>query len=290
MKDEATRQRLENVGARFLDGFEYALLAKEVEDATPLLERVDRPFRGFAYEGAAMGFAVLDGMPGRGGRVTKFLDGAGAPHVYMAYVGIGWAFAKLPRFCWSSVATPDPLLRWLALDGLGFYHAYFNTERYVRQQYVGPRLGWPADVPGDYSQRVIDQGIGRAMWFVAGADPEVATSMIGRFDPARQGDLWAGMGLAATYAGGATETELKTLRAGAGQFGPQLAQGSTFAAQARLCAGLVTEHTPMATDVFCGCTPEAAAVITEGERKALPAEGVVPGYEVWRQRIQAHFG
>ncbi|WP_312875238.1 DUF1702 family protein [Allocatelliglobosispora scoriae] len=289
-KDEATRLRLENVGATFLDGFEAALRSKDVQSATAVLDAVDRPFRGFAFEGAGMGFAVLDGMPGnRGGRVRQFLEGPGEPHIYMAYVGIGWALAKLPRFCWSNVDAPDPLLRWLVMDGYGFYHAYFKTNQYVHQQLVGPPLRWPAGVTGNYAQRGIDQGIGRAMWFVAGANPGLAASLIGRFAPDRQPDLWAGIGLAATYAGGVTEEELTELRRVAGQYRPQLAQGSTFGAQARVYAGLVTEHTPVATGILCGMTPEEAGKITEMEKAALPDDGDEPAFEIWRQRIQSHF-
>ncbi|MEU5909249.1 DUF1702 family protein [Micromonospora sp. NPDC047527] len=287
VKDEATRRRLESVGASFLTGFRAAVEAREDADIDRL-ELIERQFRGFAYEGAAMGYAILDGVAPGGDRTGRFLTGFGEPHVYMAYVGIGWAYAKLPRWRWRAVQAPDPLLRWLVLDGLGFHRAYFETDRFVRRQEIKP-VAWPPDVPGDYPAHAIDQGIGRASWFVAGADPDVAAELISRFDESRHGDLWSGMGLAATYAGGADPDELKKLYVHAGRYRPQLAQGATFAAQARLHAGLATEHTHLATGVFCGCTPQEAATITERERDALPADGVVPAYEIWRQRIQAHF-
>ncbi|PZF92514.1 DUF1702 family protein [Micromonospora deserti] len=287
VKDEATRRRLESVGTSFLTGFRAAVEARADTDIGRL-ELIERQFRGFAYEGAAMGYAILDGVAPGGGRTARFLAGAGAPHVYMAYVGIGWAYAKLPRWRWRAVPAPDRLLRWLVLDGLGFHRAYFQTDRFVRRQEDGP-VAWPPDVPGDYARRAVDQGIGRASWFVAGADPDVAAELIGRFDESRHGDLWSGMGLAATYAGGADQDDLKKLYVHAGRYRPQLAQGSAFAAQARLYAGLVTEHTPVATGIFCGCTPQEAAAVTERERATLPPDAAEPAYEVWRQRIQAHF-
>jgi enediyne biosynthesis protein E3 len=287
VKDDAGRQRLETVGARFLEGFRYALESAGVAEAAARLETVDRMYRGFAYEGATMGYAVLDGLTPVGGRRTeRFMAGPAAPHVYMAYVGIGWAYARLPRLRWGAVPTPDRLLRWLVLDGYGFYHAFFNTDRVVHRQLRPGARRWPADVPGDYWRRVVDQGIGRAMWFVAGADPDVANTLISRFDPARHGDLWSGMGLAATYAGGATEAELKTLHHHAGRHQPHLAQGAAFAAQARLFAGLLAPHNTTATSIFCGRTPEDAAEVTVVERVALPEDGALPAYEVWRRRIQ----
>src|ERR1700677_3509814 len=75
-KSPASRDLLETVGASFLTGYGYAAEAKNPLDAERKLEEVPHRFRGFAYEGAAMGFAVRDGLP-LGGRdhVAKFLEG-----------------------------------------------------------------------------------------------------------------------------------------------------------------------------------------------------------------------
>jgi enediyne biosynthesis protein E3 len=290
VKDEQTRERLEAVGARFLDGFQHALEARGPAETAARLDAVDTAERGFAYEGAGMALALLDGMtPGGGNRTSRFVAGPAAPHFYMVFVGIGWALAKLPKWRWRAVKRPDHLSSWLVLDGYGFYHAFFDTEQYVHRHYVDVGARWPADALADYTLRVIDQGVGRAMWFVAGADPELAATLIERFPEPRQADLWSGMGLAATYAGAADEVELKTLRERAGRYRPELAQGAAFAAKARVLAGLVTAHTPVATAVFCGRTPEEVAAITDEMQVGLPADGAVPTYEVWRQRIQGRF-
>ncbi|HEU4424939.1 MAG TPA: DUF1702 family protein, partial [Pilimelia sp.] len=204
VKSPEARELLETIGRSFLAGYAYAAEARTATDAEEPLESVPAQFRGFAYEGAAMAFAVLDALPfGGGGRVEKFLTGRAANHVYMVYVGVGWAMARVPRFRWSKLYAPDPLLRWLALDGYGFHQAYFHTDRYVHQQYQEPRFPWPADGPAWYAARAIDQGIGRAMWFVGGADAELVATMIDKFPEQRRADLYSGAGLAATYAGGA---------------------------------------------------------------------------------------
>jgi enediyne biosynthesis protein E3 len=291
VKDEETKQRLEAVGASFLDGFHCAL---EAEDNAAAAGRLDTgiatPVRGFAYEGAAMALAVLDGLtPGGGRRASRFIAGEAARHVYMGYVGIGWAYGKLPRWRWGAIGPVDPLLGWLALDGYGFYHAFFHTDRYVHDQYVDSGVHLPGRAPDPYSRHAIDQGIGRASWFVAGADPDRAATLIDRFAPDRRADLWSGMGLAATYAGAASEVELKTLWDHAGEYQPHLAQGATFGAKARIFAGLATPHTPVATAVFCGCSPEEAAAVTDRAREDLPPDGELPAYEVWRGRIRSHF-
>src|SRR5207245_1132167 len=84
----------------------------------------------------------------------------------------------------------------------------------------------PPGGPQWYADRVIDQGIGRAMWFVGGADADLVATLIDRFPESRRGDLYGGAGLAATYAGGAEEAELRLLADRAGSHRFQVAQGA----------------------------------------------------------------
>ncbi|WP_250562609.1 DUF1702 family protein [Sphaerisporangium fuscum] len=291
VKSPEARDLLETVGEMFLTGYAYAAEARTPAEAEERLEEIPPRWRGFAYEGAGMAFGILDAMPFQGGRkVADFLaQPGGASQVYLIYVGVGWAMARLPKFLWGKLHVPDPLLRYLALDGYGFHQAYFRTEQYVHGQYQDPRFPWPSDAPAGYANRVIDQGIGRAMWFVGGTDPEVVATLIEKFPEHRRGDLYAGSGLAATYACGADGDELRAFRDRAGAHRPQLAQGSAFAAEARVRPGLVVPATEAATAVFCGVTPRQAARISEECRPDQPITGDVPAYEVWRQRIADQF-
>jgi hypothetical protein len=225
--------------------------------------------------------------------LDRFLAGPGKDHVYMVYVGMGWAMARLPRFRWSTINAPDPLLRWLMLDGYGFHQAYFRTGRYVREQFRDPASPRWA---GPYASRAIDQGIGRALWFVGGTDPGLVATMIENFPESRRSDLYSGAGLAATYAGGTDQQELRTLWLRAGQYRPYLAQGCAFGAEARVRAGLAAPHVELATQVFCGMTPEQAADVCA---EKLPdealfdrpeeREGTQPAYEVWRRHVAHAF-
>lgn len=289
-KSPAARELLETVGRMFLLGYAHAAEARVPAEAEARLDELPVQFRGFAYEGAAMGFAVRDGLPfGRSDHLARFLDGGGGPHLYMAYVGLGWAMARLPRFRWPKPSQTDPLLRWLVLDGYGFHQAYFHTRRYVHEQYREPAFPWPADNQRWYSNRAIDQGIGRALWFINGTDAQRVANMIDGFAEERQADLYGGAGLAATYAGGVDEDELRLLWHRAGVHRPYLAQGSAFAAEARVRAGLVIPHTHVATQVFCGASPEQAARITIEVRPEETLQGDLPAYESWRQRIANEF-
>jgi hypothetical protein len=289
-KDAAAQELLESIGKTFLTGYGHAAEAGRTAEAAEKLETIPVRFRGFAYEGAGMGFCVRDGLPfGRRDRFAEFLRGPAAKHDYMAYIGMGWAMARLPRFCWPRSRDVDPMFRWLVLDGYGFHQAYFHTKKYVDGQYVEAAFPWPDQGARWYANRAIDQGIGRAMWFVGGTDGELVASMIGKFPANRRADLFAGAGLAATYAGGADTDELKTFFELAGSYQPQVAQGSAFAAEARLQAGLHVPHTETATTVFCGMSPEDAARVTHETRPDPAADGKLPAYEIWRQRIAAVF-
>ncbi|GAA4197038.1 DUF1702 family protein [Streptosporangium oxazolinicum] len=288
-KDAASAQLLETVGEYFLTGYAHAVESRTPAEAETRLEEVPARFRGFAYEGAGMGFAVLDGMTFSGlRRVKTFLGGRGGRHNYMVYVGVGWAMARLPRFLWPRSESLDPLLLWLVHDGYGFHQAYFHTERYVHRQAREDRFSWPAGQDA-YAARAIDQGVGRALWFVGGTDVDRVVQLVERFPEARRADLYGGVGLAATYAGGADESELRELCDRAGAHRPQLAQGSAFAAEARIRAGLLFPHTESAAQVLCDTTAERAAEISRETRPTGTEPGPSPAYEVWRRRIADTF-
>jgi hypothetical protein len=197
--------------------------------------------------------------------------------------------ARLPRFRWAklSASVPDPVLRWLVLDGYGFHQAYFHTDKYIRQQYRESNFPWPKDGPSWYADRAIDQGIGRAMWFIGGTDPQLVGDMVAKFPESRRPDLYAGIGLAATYAGGVDEAELRVLLQRGRDYLPQIAQGSAFAAAARVVTGLVTPHTELATRLLADVTPAEAADVCLNLLAEKPRDADVPAYEIWRRGISA---
>jgi hypothetical protein len=321
------RDHLEQIGRCFLTGLEYGMTVAGEHDIAARLETVSWEYRGFAYEGASMALATLDGLlPAGGKRLERFVAGPAAQQVYTAHVGAGWAMARLPRVLQSRVRPRDPLLRWLSLDGYGFHEAYFHTPLVVgRQQPPGILPGWRGCAAS--AAHVVDQGIGRALWFVCGADTSRLAGTIAGFPPGRHPDLWAGAGLAATYAGylpakataptevtvasaagtdmampglagaqgtgvisgaGAQgEALLRDLATRAGRYLPDVAQGAAFAAKARHLAGQVTTHTVIAVRVLCGMTVAQAARCTD---EALPADpAAADAYQVWRHRIRQRF-
>ena len=284
--DDAARSALEQVGREFVRGYQAALEENDLAQVVARLELVAPVSRGFAYEGAAMAFALIDGLiPWRRSRIGEFLNGPAARHRYMVHVGVGWAMARLPRAGRLDSSPPlDPLLRWLVFDGFGFHQAYFHP-RPVVDHHQASRFD------GSYAARAVDQGIGRALWFVNGADPERIATVTASFPSGRRPDLWSGIGLAATYAGGVGQAGLEALRDAAGPYLPHAAQGAAFAAKARLHADNPTPHTDHSTRILCGISARRAAAITDQALQGLPATATetVPRYELWRQRIQHRF-
>jgi hypothetical protein len=278
------QQRLEHIGDVFLQGYHAALEEEEFEDLALRLNCTPSESRGFAFEGAAMGLSLLDRLtPWKRDRWQGFTSTFGAAHVYMMHVGAGWAFARLGRRLKPTLARLDPLLCWLAVDGYGFHEGYFHWPRYIEKQEV------PACLSG-YARRAFDQGLGRSLWFVKGADVLEIPKAIAAFHPGRRADLWSGIGLACAYAGGVERVGLERLREAATGYRGHLAQGAAFAAKTRVRAGNPTLCTEHACQVICGLSATEAAEVSDIHLENLPRNERVPAYEVWRQRIQMNLG
>jgi hypothetical protein len=306
--DAGLRQRLEQIGQIFLLGYQAALNDDRPEGLVRQLNAIEIELRGFAFEGAAMGLALLDGLtpwPWKRNRVQSFLKGAGSEYAYMVYVGVGWALARLPwgiewylaqlnktlsatlspshrERCWGMEGDIDPVLGWLVLDGYGFHQGYFGWQRHIQEMAVPPRLS-------GYACRVFDQGLGRSLWFVKGADVRRIHHAIEKFSPSRRADLWSGVGLACAYAGGVEQAVIEALQVAAQPYWSELSQGAAFAAKSRQRAGNLTAHTEVACQVLCAMSAEAAAGITDRMLEDLHPDRANPAYEVWRRRIQAQF-
>ena len=281
--DAAMRRRIDVVCRAFLTGYYFSLEGNSSRELESKLAAVEPELRGFAFEGAAMGLALRERVtPWNSGLLKKFLAGHGDAHAYMIHVGLGWVWARAPfgfRRCQKKL---DPLLGWLAFDGWGFHEGFFHWPNYIAGQPAPQKLK-------GYERRAFDQGLGRSLWFVNGGNVELITRTISHFSADRQGDLWSGLGLAATYAGMADEDALQKLRENSGPFRPQLAQGAAFATKARQRAGNTTAYTDRAAKKICELSAEDAAHLTDAALENLPADAAEPAYEIWRRRIQTHF-
>lgn len=285
---DATRA-MEAVPRAVVLGFEWGIDGGDLNDLTRRLDMVDPELRGFAYEGATMALTIKDSTGGQ--RTRALLDGPGLPHLLLCYIGIGFAMARLPRPLWKKI-LPDlqpslfhPTMSWLCVDGYGFDLAYFHTRKWVDEQRVPepyPWLGHP-----EYFPRAVDQGIGRALWFIHGGVPDAVIEGVTRFPEQRQGDLWSGVGLAATFAGGCAPEGLVNLREAAGTHYANLGLGSVFAATARTAAGLMPEHSAQTLEALTGLSPQDAVTLAATTHPDPDEPRTEPHYEAWRANLRA---
>lgn len=285
--DPAKQTHLEQIGRTFIAGYLAALETSDASVLTTRLNGITAEFRGFAFEGAAMALGLADHLWGwRSPKFNRFLNGPAAGHVYMLYIGYGWAVARLPWLRYRPDRSRRAFhtdLNWLTLDGYGFHEGYFHSRSSI------DRMRLPRGLSG-YAVRAFDQGLGRALWFFNGADVDRTAACVRRFPADRRADLWSGIGLAATYAGGVNEDELTKLVHLAGEHGSDLAQGAAFAAKARHRAGIPTPHTEIACRTFCRMSSFEAAALTDCALAAIQRNAPAgERYETWRSEIRSHF-
>jgi hypothetical protein len=277
------RERLELAGKTFLHGYHAALAEDDLPALAQQLDHVGKKYQGFAYEGAAMALALLDGLTPGGDRFLRFAVGEGKRHIYMLHVGAGWAMARLPWLRWRPEAAMrkyHPVLRWLAMDGYGFHEGYFHWQLRITARRVPARLSPTA-------RHIFYQGLGRSLWFVYGADSDAIAATVAEFDAPYQSDLWSGVGLACTYAGGMDTAEINTLIHHAAEHRAALAQGAAFAAKARQLAGNLAAHTEAACALLCGMSTADAALLCDQTFQQLDDRHEC-AYQQWRELLQHH--
>lgn len=227
-----SREHLERVILTFVEGYNLAVRENDLEGLARRLDSsYSTAFVGFAYEGAGLYFGLCDLlMPRPASRLDAFTHTAGERHDFIASVGAGVAIARVPfglRRLESYQARLDPMTSWCLADGYGFHEGFFHWKRYAEG-----RRPAPASL-GLQNRRLFDSGVGRAMWWVYGADADSIAAAIARFDAERRHEMWAGIGTAIAYAGGVSRADAVRLHELAGTYRSDLLSGIPFAAHMR---------------------------------------------------------
>lgn len=278
--DPTTQQSLETIGRSFIAGYTLTLETGRGEAAMRSL--IDHPaaLRGFVVEGAAMALALLDLVsPWPRRRFAAFVEGPARHYDYLAYVGAGWALARVSWRLRHRLGPLDPLLRWLMLDGYGFHEGYFHPRR-TFELLRRPRL-----LEG-YERRAFDQGVGRSLWFAMGASIERVHEAVQAFPEDRRPDIWSGVGLAAVYAGGADPAALPDIVQAAGDWHAHLGQGAAFAAAAHRKPGPIPDFSDAACAILAGVDGQRAAEITLAAQPRVDRDASGSHYEAWRDAIR----
>ncbi|MFT5684962.1 MAG: hypothetical protein ACI8RZ_005907 [Myxococcota bacterium] len=266
-KDPETFSRLERVSKVALLAYNQAIGDCHPSDLKLVLDFIEPDLRGFAYEGAGLGLMILDVCtPWGGSRTFEFLEQSGA-RPELVYIGAGQALAAFFRPLAPVLSRIEPSHRCFLIDGYGFRNAFFFPGRTLEKQIV----------PGAISAEMLpdfDVGVGRALWFLKGTRADDIAQTIAAMPATRQRGLWAGVGFAATYAGGVKGSILSHLREIGDPDG--LALGCIAAALLRQDWGNSTHRDALACSVFCLVAPEELVAL-RGEESAE---------DVWVQRAR----
>lgn len=227
-----SREHLESVIRTFIEGYNMAV---READAVRLAARLDSSFSpsfvGFAYEGVGLYFGLVDLLlPRSESRLNAFTHSAGQRHDFIISVGAGFAVARAPlglRRLESYQKSLDPMTAWCLADGYGFHEGFFHWKLFVNG-----RRESPASLSLQ-NRRLFDAGVGRAMWWVYGADVASIAAAISRFEGERRHEMWAGIGTALAYAGGVSREAASRLLDLAGSYQADLLSGIPFAAHMR---------------------------------------------------------
>jgi hypothetical protein len=288
--DPTISRKLEQMLESFIGGYN---LAVETQDKDELSRRLYAAFDshhvGFAFEGVGLYLAMLDMLiPGKPYRLDSYFKGAGEHHDYIAAVGAGFAVARIPwglRAMDSYLRTLDPLIAWCVPCGYGFHEGFFKHRRFIDA--AGPLPAFLSPL----GRQLFDSGLGRSLWWVKGADPSRIHSAIDRFPEDRRAELWAGIGIAACYAGGVEVTELQSLDELSGQYHADFLSGLPFAARLRQKAGNYSDTTELACRALLDRSTDQVADMAEAAADAVRGQvrgsGITEAYALLRRHIVA---
>ncbi len=278
LAEKSHEERLESIGKTFLRGYNLILSVRSLAAFEQAMAEEPALLRGFFVEGGAMGSALVDSIPFRRPMLGKFRERFEARYPLLVNAGTGLAMSKLSWREKAIVGALDPFYRWMAYDGMGYHNVYFQQEK---------TLNRPKRKLEGYASRAYDQGVGRGIWFVSGADIGKAAALAGSMAADRQADIWSGIGLASCYAGPADDNVFLDGYRLAGPNGEWFAQGIALACSARISDQSMPETIRAAIKTLWGMEPEALAALVEELRQSNAAgtRSDRPRYEAWRHCI-----
>jgi hypothetical protein len=288
--DSTVSRKLEHMLESFIGGYNLAVETQDkVELSGRLYAAYDSHHVGFAFEGVGFYLAMLDMLiPGKPYRLDSYFKGAGEHHDYIVAVGAGFAVARIPwglRAMNGYLRTLDPLIAWCILCGYSFHEGFFHHRRFIDAAEAPPASLSPL------GRQLFDSGLGRALWWVKGADPLRIHAAIDRFPEDRRAELWAGIGIAACYAGGVGATELLSIYELSGPYRADLLSGLPFAARLRQKAGNYSDTTELACRVLLDRSTDEVADMAEAAAYAVGGQvrgsGITEAYALLRRHLVA---
>ena len=237
-------ERFGQVAEGMWQGYHLALADATPKTLMAQLTQIEAELLGFALEGIGMGLTALEVcQPTEPPRVETFLTTAGTAYKTMVYLGVGLMLVRLGQPIEPYVEALAPAQCYPIIDGYGFNTGIFDWLHYVDQQQP------PASLTGDLGD-VFDQGLGRSLWLLNGADPDRIADTIAAFEPSRRPHLWGGVGYACASIGGGDRPRLQRLGIVAANYLPMVAGGAACAANYRHLLGNAEGYTTLAHQVL----------------------------------------
>lgn len=155
-------------------------------------------YRGFAYEGAGMGFGARSmlQLSNRGQAFERYIYRLNPDHIYQYYVGLGWWLYSVYRFRMGSyqrwIRNMDPYYAPMLFDGVGFKAGLFDYG-------INPVLFSQLRHMGTSPLRVGCQGYGRSLWFQCRFEISTVLNNLKNMPEEVRQDVMSGVGLAVAY-------------------------------------------------------------------------------------------
>jgi len=253
--------------------------AERWQDIVEELDATDIEFRSIAYEAAAMEIALKDLSIGNElSQWQQFVNGTGKPHATQIHVGLGWALAQLQLNPLAYLEVLNPMLRYRMLDGYGYYEGLFRRRKTIINRQL-PDLDDVVALSAYY------QGLGRSIWYSTIGDIDKAKELIDTFDNVHKPNLWRGLGIACTYVGGCTETQLNEILSKSAPYSKQIKAGAVMLAVSRQTAGFTSADTELTCQVWLGNT--AVDVVATNSMEGFKGVDMPDAYALWVSQIEA---
>jgi hypothetical protein len=172
------------------------------------------------------------------------------------HIGLGWALSQRQVSIFHFIRDISPIMQSRVLDGVGYYEGMFRNRTTIRDKVIPDWLG-----PNHL--HAYDQGIGRALWYIAKGNTDQLLKLIDGFSDNRKPDLWRGIGIAASYVGGCDEAMLISLYDLAASYQVQLASGAVFLAHSRQDAHTMNPETEFACRAWCHMSVEEVIALMD---------------------------
>lgn len=151
------------------------------------------------------------------------------------HVGLGWAMGESNKYSSNFIMGLNPVWAWRVIDGLAYYKGLFERREVIRRAIV------PSFITGEFIH-AFDEGLGRSLWYTSQGEVERLLRSINIFDSSRHPDLFRGVGIALTYAGGTTKSEFTILLSNINDYKKDFICGVLMGSESLLKQGVNPEN------------------------------------------------